>query len=74
MQRISQRLVHGRRMAYLLVEIITAKLHGGIWNDADAVRPIPTHESSPAFFPPHFHETLPYRQLVLISAGTLHLE
>ena len=60
-------------ITHLLVDAVAAKLYSAVWNDTNAICPIPAHEASPAFLSPHLLQRLVYRQLILISGTTLDL-
>ena len=59
---------------YLLVEIVARELHSRVRYYAYTVGTISSHETFPAFIPPHLHESLPNRQLVFRPSRTLYLE
>lgn len=47
--------------AYLLVNVVAAKLHGRVRHNSYAICAISSHESAPPFVLPHLHEALPNR-------------
>lgn len=49
-----------RACTYSFVDVVGPELNGRIWDDAYAVRTVPSHEPSPAFVCPHFPQSLPY--------------
>ena len=64
----------GSCSAYLFVEIVASELDGGIWHYPYTIRPVPSHETSPPFLPPHLSQTLAYGHFVFVPAMTLYLE
>jgi hypothetical protein len=63
-----------KKTAHILIEIVTSKLYGRVWNDSYTVRAVSSHESSPSFVFPHLHETFSDGELIFFTAGALDLE
>lgn len=59
---------------YLLIDIVTPKLHRRIGHNAYTIRAIARHHTSPTLLPPHLAQRLGNAHLILIAAHILHLE
>lgn len=59
---------------YAFVEVITAKLHGGVGDNADAVGSVSTHETPPSLLFPHLPKSLAHAHFVLVASLALDLE
>lgn len=63
-----------RLIPYPFVEVVAAKLNGRVWDNANAIGPVATHETSPALFSPHLFQPLANREFVCIAPCALHLK